>query len=185
VDRPYRVLKNQLEKMDWEYQTGVFSVKREKEMVKRMDDLERQLAKSEILYDKGKEVHAIQKELRELYAEANVYHQLVLNHASESEKHHQEAIKCFKRIDELSSDIDKIDEKIVKTKMEADNVHAEFLINKRELLGAEKKKWKKEKGIAEIPDSELRKKAEKILEDFRNGKKITIEELSLLEKSGL
>jgi len=168
----YRRLKEELKEMEWEYQTEVHSIKKEKELVKEMDAIEKEIAKSELLYDKKRKLTSLQRQLRDLYTEANVYHGLLINRAKDSEKHHDTMMKSLREIETLEGSLDKLNPEIKKFRDEADHYHKEYT-----------------KEVAELPKEEnleaLRIKAEEILANFKSGKKVTMEELALLHKFGL
>jgi uncharacterized coiled-coil DUF342 family protein len=168
----YRRLKEELRQLEWEYQTEVHSIRKEKELVKQMDALEKEIAKSELLYDKKKKLTHLQKKLRDLYTEANVYHSLLINRAKESEKHHDTMMKSIREIEKMESSLEKINEEIKKVREEANKYHKEY-----------------SKEIAEMPKDEnieaLREKANEILANFKAGKKVTMDELALLHKFNL
>ena len=168
----YRMLKEELKQMEWEYQTEVHSIKKEKEMVKEMDTIEKEIAKSELLYDKKRKLTTLQRKLRDLYTEANVYHGLLINRAKESEKHHDTMMKSLREIEKVEDSLDKLNVEVKKAREEADKYHKEYA-----------------KEIAELPREEnlgaLRSRAEEILANFKSGKKVTMEELALLHKFDL
>lgn len=168
----YRMLKEELKQMEWEYQTEVHSIKKEKELVKQMDELEKHIAKSELLYDKKKSLIRIQRSLRDLYTEANVYHGLLMNRAKDSEKHHDTMMKNIRLIGDLDKKISNLEKDIRGSREEADKYHKEL-----------KETMKTEPTMENM--EELRKKGEEILANFRSGKKVTMDELALLQQLGL
>jgi uncharacterized coiled-coil DUF342 family protein len=172
VGGSYRLLKEDLKQLEWDYQTGVYSIKKEKELVKEMDNLEKEIARSEILHDKKIKLSSSQKKLRELYLEANIYHNLLINRAKESEKHHDAMMKKIREIEALDKKIIELDKETENTGEEADRWHDEL------------SKIKPPARRPEISD-EIKKRAEEILENFKSGKKVTMEELALLEELGL
>lgn len=160
----YRMLKAELKDLEWDYQTGVYSIKREKEMVKNIEALEEELARSEILYEKRNRLNALQTKLKDFYTEANIYHNLLINRAKDSEGHHDTMMKGIKKLEALEKKIQKLGEDIQKE-------------------SAPKQSRQKHRPL-EVSD-ELREKAETILGNFKKGKKVTTEELSLLQSLGL
>jgi phosphoserine phosphatase len=186
VGGSYAALKQRFDELDWEYQTGVFSIKKEKEMVKEMDELERLLNRSEKLRDKQKDVRERQKKIRELYNESSIYHDLVLTHAKESEAKHKAMIDCRKKIDELSAKIKALDEDIKKNKAQADEAHGELLGERKKSEGESEKERRSEESQRREKEKDfeakLRKKAEQALTNFKQGKKVTMEELALMER---
>lgn len=178
VDGSYSRLKEELDRLSWEYQTGVQSRTKEKELVREMDDLEAQLQKHSELRDVQKSVHGLQIKLRELYTEANIFHNLVLGYAKDSENYHKQMFGFYEKLDDCRRKIKEANSKIDAVKKQADTAH-------KELTQIVKKEKEELKDLGKIDETEYRKKAEKILIDFHNGKKITVEELALLERYGL
>lgn len=174
----YAFLKKEFDQLNWEYQTGVQSRTKEKELVKEMDALEAQLQKHTEARDIRKKVHGLQAKMKELFTEANVYHNLVLAYAKESEEHHKKMFELYGKTDDCRKKIKELDSKIDSAKKDADFSH-------QQLMGELKKEKAEFHEPAKIDETEYKKKAEKILIDFRNGKKITVEELGLLERYGL
>lgn len=168
----YRMLREELKQMEWEYQTEVHSIRKEKEMVKEMDAIEKEIAKSELLYDKKRKLTNLQRQLRDLYTEANVYHGLLINRAKESEKHHDTMMKGLREVEKLEGALDKLNVDVKKARDEADRCHKEYA-----------------KETADLPKNEdlaeLRGRAEEVLARFKSGKKVTMEELALLQKFNL
>jgi uncharacterized coiled-coil DUF342 family protein len=167
----YIGLKEELKEIEWDYQTGVYSIKKEKELVKYMDELEREIAKSEILHGKKRTLIAIQRKLRELYTEANIYHGLLINRAKDSEKHHDTMMKNIKEIEKMDEKVEGLDRQVREARQKADEYHKELISSQP----APK---------IETSDENM-KKGEEILAKFKSGKKVTMEELSLLEQLGL
>ena len=169
----YTILKEDLKQMEWDYQTGVYSVKKEKELVKEMDELEKSIAKSELLHDKKRKLFQLEHKLKDLYTEANVYHGLLINRAKESEQHHDTMMKSIKEITKLDVVIQEMDEKGQKLRTEADSYHNQL----RELEPVQMPKPQ--------PNDDIMQKAEEIMASFKAGKKLSTDELVLLQQLGL
>jgi uncharacterized coiled-coil DUF342 family protein len=174
VGGSYNMLKEELSELDWDYQTGVHSIKKEKEMVKQIEIIEEEIVKSEIVHDKKSGLIRLERKLKELYTEANVYHGLLMNRAKESEKHHDTLMKSIREIDALEQRVDQIDNDMAEAMEQADKFHKELKESERYTSVAPEQNME-----------EVKKKAEEILANFKAGKKVTMEELSLLQQLGL
>ena len=85
--------------------------------------------------------------------------------------------------------VNETQETIVMTKIEADNVHREFIESVDKIHDLERKisadhelKRKKKK---EVEDSKAEKEASDIFEKFKRGEKLSTEDLMALQKAGL
>ena len=116
-------------------------------------------------------------------------HELVEKMAKKAQEEHQGMIELLSQLDKSVKKTTEIQENIVLTKMEADTVHREFIENvnkihelEKKISGAEKTKVVKKK-IADV--SAAQKQADEIFERFKNGEKLSTEDLMILQKAGL
>ena len=186
VSGSYAGLKEALESLDWEYQTGVHSRDKENRMVKEMQALERELARHELLKDKTKSVRELQSKLKDAYWSAREAHALVEKHAIASEQHHEKMLGALKKIRELSKRLDKTRDGLSRARREADDAHAVFLessnAEKRERKPVERVVLKAEFNASSVV---VRARAEKALAAFKAGKKVSLDDLRLLKNLGL
>jgi uncharacterized coiled-coil DUF342 family protein len=95
-----------------------------------------------------------------------------MNRAKDSEKHHDTMMKNTRLIWDLDKKISNFEKDIREAREEADKYHSEL-----------KETMKREPTIENM--EELRKKGEEILANFKSGKKVTMDELALLQHLGL
>ncbi|MEM0372422.1 MAG: hypothetical protein QXO69_01070 [archaeon] len=178
----YSQISKEYEELNWRYQTDVFSPAAEKKIVKRLDELERQLEQSKGFRDVKKEHYKMLKELRKLRDDASASHETVLLNAAESEKHHQELVRLFEEKDKLEKKLKEKNEKIAEVRAKL----GEAIETTRRKRTEEKAAIEKEK--KEIKDEQRKKleeKAKEVFERFKKGEKVSLQELALLEEFGL
>ena len=178
----YYKLKKEYEALEWKYQTEVFSPRVEKKIVAELDELERRMLVSKEVRQARKEFSKIRNELKKARDEANNFHELVVQHANESEKHHKELLKLYSSRDSAKEKLKELDNEInlVKSKLDEEysKIKKENKQVKKELSDYKKKKDEKQR-------QKLRKRAVEALEKLKKGKKVTIEEFALIEEFGL
>jgi uncharacterized coiled-coil DUF342 family protein len=98
-------------------------------------------------------------------------------------------ITLIKQLDNLVKKVNEIQETIVLTKIEADNVHREFIEHvdkihdlERQISSVHETKRKKKK---DADATIAQKEATEIFERFKRGEKLSTEDLMALQKAGL
>lgn len=178
----YFALKEEYERLNWRYQTDVFSVKIEKKIVAELDDLESRMLASKEVREARTEFSKISKELRKLRIDANHFHEQVVLHAKESEKHHNGMIKYYARKDSIKLKLKEFDDEI---KFVKDELDAKYKLIRKENEEVKKRTSDDREELDKKYKSRMKEKAVIALEKFKKGKKITIGEFALLEEFDL
>jgi uncharacterized coiled-coil DUF342 family protein len=171
---PFREAKKQLERLEWKVQTEVMTVKQEEKIVRRIEELEESTKSVKEFMGKRKELEKIKKELDELRKEAQAFHEVMLEHTRKSEYYHQKMLEIYKVLKSTEPEFREISDKITEAKQKADKAHKEFT-----------KKYREEKGKTEkdLKDS-MKKEADNLMKEFKKGKKLTTEELQIIQEYG-
>ena len=177
-------LEKEIEKIDKIIETRVLDIKKENQLVKNANDLRKKL-------NEVKEDDKVKEEAQELKAESEKYHQKVVELSSAAQEAHENMIKYFRKTDEIRTAADEAHKLFVEARKQASAKHEDFkmvlseihVINKK--LGRDKPKKRKPAKQSSSPSQknrEEKEKAEAIFEKFKNGKKLSTEELLLLQK---
>ena len=177
-------LEKEIEKIDKIIETRVLDIKKENQLVKNANDLRKKL-------NEVKEDDKVKEEAQELKAESEKYHQKVVELSSAAQEAHENMIKYFRKTDEIRTAADEAHKLFVEARKQASAKHEDFkmvlseihIINKK--LGRDKPKKRKPAKQSSSPNQknkEEKEKAEAIFEKFKNGKKLSTEELLLLQK---
>ncbi|MCQ2972117.1 MAG: phosphoserine phosphatase SerB, partial [archaeon] len=176
-------LENEIRKIDKIIETRVLDIKKENQLVKNANDLRKQL--HEIKEDES--VKAEAQELKKLSEEA---HAKVIELSEKAQEAHEEMLKFFRATDDIRTAADEAHKKFIEARKNASAKHDEFkvvladirVINKK--LGSNRPKRRKsdKKSSGSNKNQEEKEKAEAIFEKFKNGGKLSTEELLLLQK---
>lgn len=176
-------IENEIKKIDKIIETRVLDIKKENQLVKNANDLRKQLM--EIHEDES-----IKEEQEELKKESEIHHAKVVELSEKAQTAHEEMLVFFRKTDDIRTAADEAHKKFIEARKNASNKHEEFkvvlsdihLINKK--LGNKKSKRRKsdKQSSGSNKNREEKEKAENIFDKFKKGKKLSTEELLLLQK---
>ena len=177
-------IENEIKKIDKIIETRVLDLKKENQLVKNANDLRKQLM--EIHEDE-----VVNSEAEELRKQSEEAHAKVIELSEKAQTAHEEMLKYFRKTDDIRTAADEAHKKFIDARRNASEKHEEFkavlsdihVINKK--LGSNKPRRRKSdnKGSqGSNKNREERERAEKIFEKFKNGGKLSTEELLLLQK---
>lgn len=177
-------IENEIKKIDKIIETRVLDIKKENQLVKNANDLRKQLM--EIHEDESAKGEA--EELKKVSEEE---HEKVIELSEKAQAAHEEMLKYFRKTDDIRTAADEAHKKFVEARKNATAKHEEFkailsdihVINKK--LGSNKPKRRKSdnKGSSGAnKNREEKQRAEEIFEKFKQGGKVSTEEILLLQK---
>ncbi len=177
-------IENEIKKIDKIIETRVLDIKKENQLVKNANDLRKQL--NEITEDES-----IQGEAQELKKLSEEEHAKVIELSEKAQEAHEKMLEYFRKTDDIRTAADEAHKKFIEARKNASAKHEEFkavlsdihVINKK--LGNNRSRRRKsdnKSGSKGNKNSEEKEKAETIFEKFKNGGKLSTEELLLLQK---
>ena len=178
-------IENEIKKIDKIIETRVLDIKKENQLVKNANDLRKQLM--EIHEDES-----VKAEADELRKQSEEEHQKVIELSEKAQAAHEEMLKYFRKTDDIRTAADEAHKKFVQARKDAADKHEEFkdvlsdihVINKK--LGSNKPKRSRKsdnKGSSGgNKNREEKQRAQEIFEKFKNGGKVSTEEILLLQK---
>ena len=177
-------IENEIKKIDKIIETRVLDIKKENQLVKNANDLRKQLM--EIHEDES-----VKAEADELRKKSEEEHEKVIELSEKAQAAHEEMLKYFRKTDDIRTAADEAHKKFIEARRNASEKHEEFkailsdihVINKK--LGSNKPKRRKSdnKGSSgSNKNREERQRAQEIFEKFKQGGKVSTEEILLLQK---
>ena len=177
-------IENEIKKIDKIIETRVLDIKKENQLVKNANDLRKQLM--EIHEDE-----AAKGEAEELKKVSEEEHEKVIELSEKAQAAHEEMLKYFRKTDDIRTAADEAHKKFIEARRNASEKHEEFkailsdihVINKK--LGSNKPKRRKSdnKGSSGAnKNREEKQRAQEIFEKFKQGGKVSTEEILLLQK---
>ncbi|GIU69473.1 MAG: hypothetical protein KatS3mg002_0709 [Candidatus Woesearchaeota archaeon] len=186
VDDPIK-LKKSIKALEFKIETEGLSFEKEKELMKVLQRMKKQYDSVHSVNDINKQLDIKYKELRDLRHQLELTKKIVQVSAKESQKHHIELIESNKEIDDLRSKESELEKQISSIKKE---MHAiiEILDSKNAKI-EEIKKILHENNVKLKEDFEkqkqemLKHKDEEVKEKLKSGKKLTTEDLLILQRT--
>ena len=175
----------EIKKIDKIIETRVLDIKKENQLVKNANDLRKELAEI-------KEDDKVKEEAAELKKKSEEYHAKVVELSEQAQEAHEQMLSYFRKTDEIRTAADEAHKLFIQARKNASAKHEEFkmilseihVINKK--LGSNKnRKRRSDKSSGSSGNKknrEEKERAESIFDKFKNGKKLSTEELLLLQK---
>jgi len=193
-------LKAEIDSLEWSLSTVARSAKAEKELSKKIRELEKQLPLAVKKVDSSSKIkelrteirtleeplEALDKELKPALEEANGHHHKLISYYKEAEQLSKSISYAFSQLDmarlEAQTDTKAYFEAVGAVREKEQGYQQEL----RELEKAEREKERAEKDAAKAAtQSKISQAAKPIYEKFMAGKKISTEEFLILQGSGL
>lgn len=175
-------LENEIKKIDKIIETRVLDIKKENQLVKNANDLRKEL--NEINEDEQ-----VKEEAQNLKKTSEEYHLVVVDLSEKAQEAHESMLNYFRKTDEIRTSADEAHKLFIEARKAASAKHEEFKIILSEIhqinkkLGTGKSKRRRtERQSSNKKNREEKERAEDIFDKFKKGKKLTTEELLLLQK---
>ncbi|MFA5247522.1 MAG: hypothetical protein WC408_06580 [Candidatus Micrarchaeia archaeon] len=193
-------LKAQIDSMEWSLQTEARSAKAEKELSKKIRELEKQLPLATKKVDASGAIKTLREEIRSLETPLEELDRVLRPALEEANDHHKKLISYYKEAEQLSKSISYAFSQLDMVRLEAQTdakAYSEAVGAVREkeqgyrqelaeLERAEREKERAEKDAAKhAVQQKISDAAKPIFEKFKAGKKISTDEFLILQGSGL
>ncbi|CDG64405.1 MAG: phosphoserine phosphatase [Methanobacterium sp.] len=175
-------VEDEIKRLEKTIETRVLDIRKENELVKKVTDLRKKLQGMQ-------EDEESRSEALKLKEESESYHAKVVELSDQAQETHEKMLEYFRKIDEIRSQADAAHQKFIETRESANKVHDEVKATFGKIRKANKGMDKVKAKERSIEDEIVRKKnsvekekAEEIYRKFLEGKKVSTEELLLLQK---
>ncbi len=178
-------IQGEIDKLEKTIETKVLDMRKENELVKKVQDLSKTLSEM-------KEDEKVQTEAIALKEVSEAHHAKVVEFSDKAQETHESMLEYFKNIDDVRAKADLAHNQFIETRETASAKHEEVkaVLNeiRRKNKGLDKVKAKERN--MESEKSKKKNMAEKeiardIYEKFKEGKKLSTEELRLLQKHNI
>jgi uncharacterized coiled-coil DUF342 family protein len=183
-----RKYKAELRALEKKHMTSVLSADKEKALMKEMSQLDAKIKGMELEIEQFSEVRTAEKDAREAKDNAENFHRQVSELAENAQTEHDAMLKLYEEADARRKEADGAQEKFIEAKLAADEQHREHIEHIRQVHDFDKiisgirdktKKYRRDKD-----DTSAKKEAEDIFEKFKNGEKLSTDDIMILQKSG-
>jgi len=181
------MLKKDIKKLEFKIETEGVTFEKEKELMKVLSKMKKQYDSTKVIFDIENKLSSKFRELRDLREMTDMTKKIVQVSAKESQKHHVELIESSKEIDELKKREDTFESEAAKYKSEIFAANEELngkmqrMDELRKVLGENNVKLREdvERSNHEI----LKQKDNAVQEKIKTGKKLTTEDLLILQRT--
>ena len=178
-------LKKDIEKLEFKLETDAMSFENEKKLLKVIKGLKKEYNEVKVISDVFDKIHKLDKELKELRRKANDEHKEVQKTAEESQHKHEEVIETNKEIDGLKGEEEKAYRTFFDTKKEFTDINTALQEKLKEIskLNLELKKYGEDTRHQkeDYAKKTLKEKADEVNKKFKEKKKLTTEDLLVLQ----
>ncbi|OIO26826.1 hypothetical protein COX86_00920 [Candidatus Micrarchaeota archaeon CG_4_10_14_0_2_um_filter_60_11] len=186
---PFERLQRQIDELEWVQQTEAVTAKHEKALAKQIKELRKQLPSSA----EAKQIYAEVAELRDKLTKANKeardYRKEMEIHARQSDVHHHKRIETLEKAKAMQEKITTALGVLDNKRDEADGAHKDFTEARDEARKTDDAERFKEREESRAKERDIKRrvelKAKDILDKFRAGEKLSMEEFLILKESGL
>jgi uncharacterized coiled-coil DUF342 family protein len=184
--RPEVEIKEEMKRLEWQIQTSVLSIAKERKLVDKIEKLRKELQETRKLRQKMRDMGDERIKVEALRMSSSKLHSEVLDLSKESQKHHKKMIEIIEESKPVRKQADEYHHRMLDVIKEADKKHKD-LLDVRETLS---KLLEQEKGLQRrrkqrtsvATENKLKKRAEEALEKLRAGQKVELDELMLLKE---
>jgi uncharacterized coiled-coil DUF342 family protein len=185
---PIRRIRAELRALEKKHMTTVMSPEKERDLVDQISQLSGKLQALEREIEQFAEVRTAEKEAREAKDQAEHFHHQVAELAEKAQSEHDAMLKLYDEADELRKEADQAQEKFIEAKLAADEEHREHIEHIRQVHDFDKLisgiRDKSRRARREKDETVAKKEAEDIFERFKNGEKLSTDDIMVLQKSG-
>ena len=169
--------------------TSVLTSDKEKGLIDSMASIQNEIKGLENEIETDEDVKSLIEESREAREKAEHFHTLVGELADSAQAEHDSMMGIYVNSDASRKEADAAQEQFIKTKMLADEEHRKHIEYIRQVHDYDKiiaGIHQKEGGgiVSSTPQRSVREEATEIYERFKNGEKLSTEDLMTLQKSG-
>lgn len=180
-------LRGLIAELELKQQVEVLSKDQEKKLVARITELRREFDRMEKELEKDKKLTELLKKAQKYRKESDKHHEVVIGSVKLSHECHDKMVRCFKEADRVREKADEAHRLFLEAQEAADDAHKRYIRYLRDMkdfdrvIGGLRRKIREDWGFRER--LEARKKAKGIYEKFKDGGKLSTEDLLLLQRS--
>jgi len=186
---PLGVLKRDIKRMEFEQMTKVLTPQQEREVVEGISAIRAQIKEKEGLIEQDQELKEAIEQHKKAWEEAEKQHHHVMEIADEAQAEHDDMVRLFEEVIQIKEEADKAHERFIKTRRKADECHADYIEMIKRVRAIERQiadiQQKEKKEARAAMKSEVEQQAAEIFERLKAGKKLSTEDILMLQKAGL
>lgn len=182
-------LREELKKLEFRQQTQVLTHEREKELVDRLGKIKTQIEEREKVLEQNEDIRKTLSTLDEIKNGLRERRKKILELVKEAREARKLINNLYRQADELRNKADEAQKQFIEFRQASAQEHKEYLALLSQVRDFDKvlSGLRQKEGIAVRAkiDSKLKEEAQKIYKRFKQGEKLSTEDLMTLQKAGL
>ncbi|MFZ2070861.1 MAG: phosphoserine phosphatase [Halobacteriota archaeon] len=185
--RTFEGLRTRIDELELKQQVEVLSKDEERKLVAKIAELRKELVLMQKEWEKDQKLKELLLSAQKYREEADKYHEEVLSHVKLSHECHDKMVESFKEADRVHRKADDAHRQFLEAQEKADDAHRQYLTYIRDVedfnhvITGLRRKIEEDWGFKERV--EARKAAKSIYERFRDGEKLSTDDLLALQKT--
>jgi uncharacterized coiled-coil DUF342 family protein len=178
-------LKKDIDKLEYKLETEPTSFDKEKKLTKVIKDLKKQYKEVKVISDVFEKINKLDRELKDLRKKANEEHRQVQKNAHDSQEKHELVLETSKEIDDMKGKEEQAYKNFFDTKKRFTEISRALQEKLQEIsklnVGLKKYGENVKHQKEESAKKSLKEKAEEVNKKFKEKKKLTTEDLLVLQ----
>ena len=185
---PLNKLKQEMKRLEFRQMTSVLKPEKERELIDELGHIQDQIQEREKELEMNKEIRDAIQEAMKAKDRAELVHKRVSDLAEQAQIEHDEMVRLFEEANTCRREADNAQDKFIENKEIADKEHNNHIFYIRQVheydkvINGIKRKYRKTR--KEKSETLAKQQAEVIYERFKNGEKLSTEDLMCLQKAG-
>lgn len=180
-DGPLDVLQKNAKELDWKIQTEHRSIKKDEELRDKLEEIEKEIASGEKRSGLLSRRAEISRGLDKVREEAETIHSLIVDNSQAAKKAHEELISIYSRIKAIRAEVAPASKDITDLKKQANEAHGALVEAKKNVHESQASQRMSRASAAE---EKMRIRAKELMDEFSHGKKLSTEEILIIQKFG-
>ena len=181
-------LRKELSALEFKQMTSVMSAGDERALIDRMSKIQKEIHRTNNLLEKDTEVLTLADEMKAAYDEAEKQHKAVEDFANRAQAEHDSMVAQYEQSDAVRKEADTAQENFITAKLAADEEHRKHVELIKQVRDYDKMitgiRQKERISRKSKDEDEAKKQAEEIYNKFKQGEKLSTEDLMSLQKAG-
>lgn len=178
-------LKKEARALEYQQMTSVLKPEKERALIERLQEIGKLIRQKDQALKADPELKAKLDKAEQLKEKAEKEHSKVGELAEKAQGEHDAMIKLYKESDKLRKTADKLQEKFVVSKMEADKIHKAYIEYVNQIHEIEDSMGGSGRRASASDIKRAEDAADEVYEKFKAGEKLSTDDLLLLQKAGL
>jgi uncharacterized coiled-coil DUF342 family protein len=183
----FELLRQRIDKLELKQQVEVLSKEKERKLVAKITELKREFDGMEKELEKDQKLKELLKKAQKYRKESDKYHEEVIKNVKYSHECRDKMVRCFKEADRVRVKADEAHQHFLESQEGADAAHRFYIRHLRDVKDFDRVITGLKRKVSEDwvfrERIEAKKRAKDIYERFRDGEKLSTEDLMQLQKS--